>query len=78
MSNQPIVKAPTVEAEIVIRAMSNKTLQIAVPDDHNLTIDMLLAAMNNVHQANKKREKPLIEVPSLGAAALNVMNGGRK
>ncbi len=77
MSNQPKIPAPTIEAEVVIHALSNRTLQIGIPDNLDLAMDMLLAAMNNLHQARKKKDKPLIEPVGLGAAAMDVMNDGR-
>ena len=79
MSNKITIPAPTIECQVVISGMSNKTMNLVIPEDLNLTMNLLIAALNRVNQARQqKKETPLIEIAKLGPSALDLVNGGKR
>ena len=79
MSGAPKAPAPTTVCALIIEGLSNNGLKITGTGNLDTDLDLLLAAANSLHQQRKKqsKDKPLIEVPNMGSAAMSVMNGGR-
>ena len=77
MSNRVDVPAPKPEFQIVITKFTNNQVNIAVPDDLEVALDLAIFGMKMIQDMKRQKPKSMIEVPNLKNAAADYMKASR-